>query len=338
MLYPLPGPRNSCQYLPGITITYRLASRALFDTWGTNLQNVNKAMRRIYHARSGYKFLNVDQAGAEALIVAMLCLPAKYRQLFEYGVKPHVFVALHLFHDVWHKHLPDVVSAALKSEVKDLKSIPGWQDLDTLIKSSDDWETRYYYIGKKLCHSSNYGQGANRFILTVLEETDGTVVLDKKTAEHYLQQYHDLFPEIKAWQQKTITMLKRDKMLRNLFGFPRLMTRELDDSEEREWISFVPQSTVASITNIAFTKMQNYIEDNNLDWHLQATTHDSYTAEVPDNDVRDAAIKMIEYMTPELTAPDGTRFKMKAECQVGQNWSGYKKDKNPEGLKEYTLQ
>ena len=45
--------------------------------------------------------LQRDQSGAEALIVAYDSEPRDYRQLFIHNVKPHVYVALKLFKDVW---------------------------------------------------------------------------------------------------------------------------------------------------------------------------------------------------------------------------------------------
>lgn len=344
MILNLPGPRNSTNYNPGITKTFRLASRKLFRKYGTNLQNVNKAMRRIYITRPKHKFLQVDQAGAEALIVAFLCLPGKYRQLFLHGIKPHVFVALHIFADVWRKYLPDVVDKALVTEISELKNLEGWDKLDKLIKSSDDWpnkdfpdELRYYYIGKKLCHSSNYGQGPGRLALTILEETEGRVVLSSAQAKIYLEHYHSLFPEIRAWQLRVEHQVLEDGILYNLFGYPSIVTKKPTEHEMKEWIAFVPQSTVATITNIALTRFQNeYIEDQNKDdWHLAATTHDSIMAEIPDDDIDEAGFILLDLMRPTLTAPDGSRFRMGAELQVGSNWAPYKRGENEEGMREY---
>ena len=344
MIIKLPGPRNSTLLDPSGTKTFRLASRMLFDTYGSNLQNINKAMRRIYVADPGYTLIQIDQSGAEALIVAYLCQHGRYRELFIHGVKPHVFIALHVFADVWSQYFPAATEQALKAEVKDLTKIPEWKQLDSLIKASDDWPnekypkgTRYYYIGKKLCHSSNYKQGPGRFMLTVLEETDGKVVLTKKQSSTYLEHYHELFPEIRGWHIKTEALLKKDGMLRNLFGYPKINTKdgEISDKEMREWISFVPQSTVATITNKALAKSQDFIEDHDVDWHLLATTHDSIMFETPDSEVDLGVKTFMPFMTPELVAPDGTKFKMKAEAQTGKNWCPWKKDKNSEGLREY---
>src|SRR6202020_159671 len=100
---------------------------------GGNLQNIEKGQREIYvsdgwsnelTAKCQYYlqsndlsiftdeekenlriFIQTDCAGAEALIVAYLCYNGDYRQLFINGIKPHSFLGMHLFKDVWAKEM-----------------------------------------------------------------------------------------------------------------------------------------------------------------------------------------------------------------------------------------
>lgn len=332
-------PRNSTCYKIAGTETFRLASSQILKTWGANLQNVEKGVRRIYEADPGYKFIQVDQSGAEALIVAYISPKGPYRELFEVGVKPHTFVALHVFADVWRKKFPrkDVVEKALAAKVCELKAIDGWKELDDMIKSSDNWpsDQRYYYLGKKIVHASSYGMRANTFVLSILKDSGGTVVLTSKEAESYLAMFHNLFPEITRWHYAVQAQIKKDRTLRNLFGYPRLFTGFIGDADYKECYAFVPQSTVGTITNIAFTELQTYIEDNACDWHLLANTHDSYMLEVPDAEVAKAVSIAKFFMEKELVAPDKTLFRMRSEAGVGRNWAPWKKGSNEDGLKEF---
>lgn len=313
---------------------------------GTNLQNWSKHMRIVCEPDPGKSFVQVDQSGAEALIVAYLCRAAKYRDLFIHGVKPHVFVGLHLFADQWKTKRPDLVSVidfALQSEIKNLKLLPGWKELDGLIKDSDNWTAaeRYYYLAKQTCHSSNYDVKAPTFILNILAKSDGVIVLNLQQGKYFLQKYRELFPEIVEWRYRVAIEAKQTGFLRNLFGFPREFTQHIDtDNYEsaKELYAFVPQSTVACITRKAFTDFQNYIENNNLDWDLLADTHDSYMCQCPDSEVKPCAQKMQEFMGIELTSPfDGVKFRMKSEAQCGKNWGGWNEKKNPFGLKTLDL-
>ena len=333
-------PRNSTTYKITGTETFRLSSSKILSKWGSNLQNIEKNLRRIYVADDGYKFCQVDQAGAEALIVAYLAPKGQYRDLFLHKIKPHVFVALHVFADQWLEKFenPQTVKLALDSPVADLSSIPDWKKLDSFIKSSDNWKSseRFYYLGKKIVHASSYGLGPNTFVTAVLEESEATIVLSRRQAEQYLEYFHKLFPEIRKWHFMIQRQLNDNRVLRNLFDFPYAYTGFVGESMFKEAYAFVPQSTVGTITNIAYTKLQQYIEDNGKDWHLLANTHDSYLVEFPDNEdeQKEVVAKMKEFIEPELTGWDGTKFKMRSEAQVGYNWAPYKPSKNESGLVE----
>lgn len=162
MISTLLNPRNSTMYGIGITNTFRLNSKAIlknnrtgFPGWGTNLQNIEKMARAIYKPDLQKKFLQADQSGAEALVVAYLAKPGKFRDLFKFNVKPHVYVALHLFKKEWQIVNPALdFDLAVTLEPAVLTSHPDWRLIDKLIKSSDDWpaERRYYYMAKQTCH------------------------------------------------------------------------------------------------------------------------------------------------------------------------------------------
>lgn len=306
------------------------------EEYGSNLQNVEKSMRGIYHADPEYKLVQVDQSGAEALVVAYLCERGNFRELFLNNIKSHVYVALHVFSDVWEEKFPGITQLAKTARIDQIKFVPGWPELEKEIKASDNWlsERRYYFIGKKVCHASNYGMMGGTFQLALLKESGGAIALTRQQADRYLQAYHALFPEIRKWHFRVQDQIKKTKVLRNLFGYPFQFTGFVGESIWKEAYAFVPQSTVGTITNIAFTRLQEYIEDENKDWHLLANTHDSYLCECPDNDVKECSEKMKEFINMTLTAPDGTIFQMKSEAQVGDNWAPYKEGYNDGGLRE----
>ncbi len=189
----------------GGTETFRLGSRALLKFkpdkgFGSNMQNWHKKLRDIQIPDTNKIFVKVDQAGAEALIVAYLCRSGRFRELFINNIKPHVFVGLHLFKDTWKKYIDSsVVDAACGTHISDLKKLSGWQELDAIIKASDNWASneRYYFIAKMVCHSSNYNIKFPTFQMNVLLKSEGNVVLDSHTAKRFLDFYRvELFPEI----------------------------------------------------------------------------------------------------------------------------------------------
>lgn len=348
-------PRDTGQMIIAGPKTFRRAERKVlsgkskknpFINFGGNRQNIEKKMRRLYEADKGYKLINRDQAGADALIVAHLCKQGRYRELFQYGVKPHLYLALQFFPEAWRPTFGERVDEAIATPIKYLNELDHWKPLSKLIKSTDDWEPkkRFYYFGKKTGHSGNYGMGDETLIDNIAKETEGEIVLPRQEAARWLTIYHSrLFPEIQRdFQFGVMNYAKRNGELRNLFNWPFHLTNKnvdkLSAKDLNELYSWIPQSTVACITLMAYVEMQDYIEDNDRDWHILQETHDSITMEAPENETEECAVKLGEFMQREMVSPvDGVKFRMRSECQVGYNWAPYDKDKNLLGLQEVSF-
>ena len=132
--------------------------------------------------------------------------------------------------------------------------------------------------------------------------------------------------------------LRYTGMISNLFGFPFVCTEDdLDEYDLKEWYAIKPQSTVGCITHIAITEMQEFIEENKLQWDVLINNHDSMLLQCPEEEEVECGRKSMEFMQQKLVSPRGEHFQMKAECQSGRNWSPYKEHKNPEGLKTLRL-
>lgn len=342
----LEKPRNTTQYVVAGTNTFRLSSRSILKLYGSNLQNIEKKLRRVYNADTNKLLIQVDQKGAEAVIVAYLCRAGNFRNLILNKIKAHIFVGLHIFADEWQKEIDkgyggkDIkcsIKELLDTPIEKLRLHPFFQEVSDLIQSSDDWPAarRFYYIAKQIVHSSNYGIGPQRFCINTLEKSKGMIVLQKKDAEKYLSFYHSLFPEIREWNAEVVKQVRDTNYLFNLFGYPRYFFHkgELDPREFKEMYAFIPQSTVGSITNIAYTKLQTHIEDTKLDLDMLANTHDSYCSQTLDSISLECAKLMKSFMEQDLVSPRGEKFKMEAEVSIGFNWAPFDEHKNPEGLK-----
>lgn len=332
--------RNTTCYKTAGTETFRLASSAYFGQIGGNLQNLEKSARSLYIPDAGKIFVQVDQSGAEALIVAYLCKDGPLRWLFQHGIKPHVYVALKLFHMQLKKERPELagtIDEALKTDIPKLKSLPSWKKLDSLIKDTDNWEysKRYYYLAKQTCHASNYKIGPGKFQIQLLAKSGGKVVISKRDAEYFIGTYTgEIFPQIPAWWRETEDTIMKTGMLRNLQGFPRIITESINEKTFKELYAFVPQSTVGTITNLAVVNMYKFIQCQSLPWDILANTHDSYLVQCPIGVERIVASKMKEFIEQELTSPRGEKFRMRSEAQAGYNWAPWKKGKNEKGLVE----
>ena len=319
--------RNSSNALLGFKKTYHLENGrqvTCAQGYGSNVQNITKNLRKFFIPDPGKILVNADQAGAEALIVAYLTREGRYRKLFHNNVKPHSFIAMHVFAKEFAKHLGmkflDYSSAFLTPKVEVFIKHPRWRELAKLIKDSDGWEgKRYYYLGKKTCHASNYGMGVNTFIESILKETNGAITLTKKEAKSMLDMYFLLFPEIEEWHVNVKKQLVKDATLYNLFGDRRKFYDHPSDSLYRDAYSWVPQSTVGVLTNIGISRLQDKIEQGYSDVDFLNNVHDSMMVQCKIGNELPVAKMMCGLMAYEFTTPYG-EFTMKSEAQVGYDW------------------
>lgn len=328
-------PRFSGMFRLAGTKSFRLASGKIFDEFGSNCQNPPKAQLATLEARPGNVLVQADQSGAEALIVAMLAPPGRYRELFAAGIKPHSFLALHIFgrsKPHWFAGLETSAQTFLQEQSPvALAKLPGWKTLAKRIADSDSEPDRPYYTGKRTAHARSYKMGWHTFQQAVLKDTGGLLILKRKDAEYFLSMFDTLFPEIAQWQEEVIATSKVSHVLHNLFGFPRQCEGLFNAGYERELISWIPQSTVGCITHEGVRAFTRHVRDTNKPWHLLNNKHDSYLTEVPAADGMEAATFMQSSLAVTLKGRDGIEFTMKSEVQIGRNWAN-KSDKNPEGM------
>jgi DNA polymerase I-like protein with 3'-5' exonuclease and polymerase domains len=274
----------------------------------------------------GKILLQVDQSGADARVVSWLTRTGNYRKLFAYGIKPHTYTALRIFQEKFDKESPGITAAeALALPIEKLYLTEGWKELNNFVKKS---ETEYF-IGKKVEHSGNYGEQVNTFITDVLNESDGKVALSKEQGQRFLDMRAELFPEIKHEFQYYVKheLETKNRTLRNLFGFPITFIGVWDDSLFRKSFAWIPQSTVAIITALAFTELQERLLAcdsllSGLD--VLQDGHDSILTQCPIGSETVMSNEIKKHMNRELKNPFGETFRMESEASVGTNWRDMK--------------
>jgi len=299
------------------TRSFRLGSSKVLDRWGMNLQNPDKHSQDIAVAPPGHKIVQADQSGAEALIVAYLSRPGRYRALFEHGVKPHTYLAMHLFAALFRLD-PD--SPFLHEEVAEFVKRPEWAALHKLIKGSG----KPYDIGKRTAHGASYRMGARTFRDANIKQSKGKLRLSFKECVLFLAKFKELFPEVVGWQEEIEIRVRSARVLANLFGYERAFEREMNDGYVREAISWIPQSTVGCITHMGIRAARS------AGLSVCSNKHDSYAVICRDDEVADVGAFMRRSMSVTLPGRD-CQFTMKSEVQVGQNWKP-QGDDNPEGM------
>jgi hypothetical protein len=316
------------------TESFRRASSKLLGFYGTNLQNPSSSLMSCVMPSRG-RFVQPDQSGAEALVVAMECRKGKFRALFDYGIKPHSYMALQIFTEKFRgEHSPDRYKGV---DPMVLKDYPELKALLNTIKDSED----EYFLGKKTIHAYNYDEGVQTFRISCLEESEGRIVLSFKDSKTFKGIWQSTFPEISEWHAITWGNLAGSKdslgcyTMRNLFGYPRVFGRLWNDELKRQALAFLPQSTVGIITALAFTEISRRIRRERLPWDLINDKHDSILVDVPDTTEHTEMCMAYckEHMGRELVSSRGEHYRMKVGISLGYNWAKSSKS-NPDGMKE----
>lgn len=318
------------------TTSFRLASSKLLGYYGTNLQNPTDTLMECVCAPPGRKFVQPDQAGAEALVVAMECRVGRYRKLFDLGIKVHSYMALQLFTDLFRGSLP-----ADRYRKVDPELFAGYPELKDLLRRISDSPDEYY-LGKKTIHSFSYDQGWRTFQLVCLVESEGRIRLTPTQSKGFKGEWQETFPEISEWQVETCAEVAASKdhhgnyTIRNLQGYPITFNRIWTDEFKRQLLAMRPQSTVATITNLAYTELYQRIQRERLPWQLLNNKHDSLLIEIPDTtEHTEMSIDACRtHMGRELTSSRGEVYRMKVGISTGYNWGHWHETHNPTGLRE----
>lgn len=321
--------RLTTQYKISGTKNFRLASSKLLSYYGCNLQNPTDSLMECVVPDDGYVFLQPDQGGAEALVVAYECRRARFRKLFENNIKPHSYMALQIFTDMFRGDHPIARYKAVEPETFAL--YPEAKELLNRIKNSP----REYDLGKRVIHAKNYDMGPRTFQINVLELSEGSVVLSFKEAKEFLGIHSETFPEILEYQLEIRERLYAERKLRNLFGYPRIFGALWSNELLRDAYAFIPQSTVGTVTNIAYTELHHRIIKEKLPWALRNNKHDSFLLEVPDTaEHKEMGMAYCrKHLGRELTSTRGETYQMRVGISIGYNWAK-KSESNPRGLVE----
>lgn len=264
--------------------------------WGSNLQNLDDYLRRIFIPDPGQVFFNCDQQGAEARVVGYLAGDEAYIRAVESG-DVHTMVASMVF---------------------------GFEPRRELADRKYYREMSYRDIAKRAAHGSNY-YGTPRTIATVLK-------VEVRLIEEFQARYFKAFPNLRKWHSWVLQQIQSKHHLitpmgrrRNFWGNPR------EDTTLRAAIAFTPQSTVGDLTSRGLLEIHNKVPEAEVLNHI----HDAAFGQIPESQVDTLLPKIVDCLTHPLDVTDifgvTRRMTIPWESQTGRNWGKRKKD-NPDGL------
>jgi len=277
------------------TDTGRWSSSSHPFGWGSNLQNLDDYVRRIFIPDEGHIFFNCDQQGAEARVVGYLAGDDNYIKAVESG-DVHTMVAAMVF------------GFEPKRELADRKYYR---------------EMSFRDIAKRAAHGSNYGGTAHTIARVLKVET--------QIIEEFQRKYFATFPNIYKWQVWVQQQVQTQRFLVTPFGRRRnFWDNPRDDATIRAAIAFVPQSTVGDLTSrglLALHSLPHVQVLNNI--------HDAAFGQIPLHMKEELLPLIVQTLTFPLQVTDiwGRNREMLIpwESQTGMNWGKRKKD-NPDGL------
>lgn len=291
------------------TTTGRLASSLSDFGTGTNLQNIDRRLRRVFVPDPGMKFCNVDLEQADS------------RNLGAMEVE--------LFDD------PRYLDACESGDLHTTVCRMAWTELPWTGDPKRDRgvadglgyrDMSYRDLAKRLGHGTNYeGQPFTMSAHTKVP-TDAIKV--------FQQRYFAAFPAHKRYHQWVRENLIDSGSLTTLFGRRRnFFGRRDDPSVIREAIAYIPQSMTADEIDTALLAIWR----NDVALPL-LQVHDSILLQYPERDEHLVIPKILELMQVPITLKNGRTFIVPAEAKIGWNWADveYNKDGsvkgNPDGL------
>ncbi len=132
-------------------------------------------------------------------------------------------------------------------------------------------------------HATNYDVGP-RTVITSLRHHD--IFLSSKQEALLRHNTHLRFPGIKLYQTGVQQALRQNRILKTAKGMKRYFFSKLDSNTFRRAYAFLPQCTVAEITNDAIITMEPQIRE--LDGFVLLQVHDSVLVEIPERHLQQA--------------------------------------------------
>jgi DNA polymerase-1 len=256
----------------------------------------------MYVAPDGYVYLQADYKQAEAVVVSYEILDLPMIKLFKdsFGLTPAECKERNL--DI-HK-----LTAARNFRIS----------LDQVTKELRE-------IGKTIRHATSYSAGPK-----VLATKLGISLRDAKAL---LDDHHNSCPQLKIWHRKIEQELKKNRTLTNLLGRKHKFLKLLGDDLYRSAYSYIPQSTVGDLLNLALIRLyENYGEEIIIALQL----HDALYTIVPVELIDWAATIMKQCMMIPLTSSHGEKYYIDCDFKVGPSW-GDMSDYTPQFTHEIIL-
>jgi DNA polymerase I len=206
-------------------------------------------------------------------------------------------------------HEPRLVEAFSKNE--DIHTITAASLFDVSVSEVTKDQRR---LAKTVVYAVLYGQSAFG-----LAQITGMTNLQ---ASEFIKRYHETFPHIKEYVERTLNQARKQGYVNTLFGrkrfFPDMHSLSHNERQalEREAINMPIQGGNADLIKIAMIRIQHAIEEQHLKTRMILQVHDELVFEVPVEELERTKnmVKSLMEGVAKLDVP------IKVEMKVGKNW------------------
>jgi DNA polymerase I-like protein with 3'-5' exonuclease and polymerase domains len=172
-------------------------------------------------------------------------------------------------------------------------------------------------------HATNYDVGP-RTVITSLRHHD--VYLNTAQESQLRSNTHSRFPGIRLYQTGVQQALHKTRILKTAKGMRRYFFSKLDANTYRRAYAFLPQCTVAEITNDAIVAMEEPIRE--LNGFVLLQVHDSVLVEVPERHVQTAHDLIYNAMVQPIEVypffGESDIMTIQVDCKWGTHWGELK--------------
>ena len=251
-----------------------------------NLQNIPSEARKMYRADPGWKIVQADYSQAEAVVVAHLTGDQKL---------------IKMFYD----------SFGLSKTEKKVYDIHKMTIANMLGIDVSQVTAEQRTAGKTIRHATSYSAGP-----LVLANRLGIKMGD---AKKLMELYHKANPNLRMWYQQIQEELKRSRTLVNLLGRKHRFLDRWGDSLFRSAYSYIPQSTVGDLLNLALLKIYHGQKDLPFEINILLQLHDAVYVMTREENVMD----LIKYLRSNMLIPlkcNNLEFMIDVDFKVGDSW------------------
>jgi len=251
-----------------------------------NLQNIPSEARKMYRADPGWKIVQADYSQAEAVVVAHLTGDQKL---------------IKMFYD----------SFGLSKTEKKVYDIHKMTIANMLGIDVSQVTAEQRTAGKTIRHATSYSAGP-----LVLANRLGIKMGD---AKKLMELYHKANPNLRMWYQQIQEELKRSRTLVNLLGRKHRFLDRWGDSLFRSAYSYIPQSTVGDLLNLALLKIYHGQKDLPFEISILLQLHDAVYVMTREENVMD----LIKYLRSNMLIPlkcNNLEFMIDVDFKVGDSW------------------